>query len=125
MAYPYYKVNGVDILPLLAEGGFIWEENDIDSDESGRFLDGEMDRTRVTIKDKHTLKCRPLKLSESQMILQLIALHAFSSISTNIHPKYGTFDGTMYNNSRTAGIFRLDEDGDSKWENISFNFIQK
>ena len=125
MERPYYSVNGVDILPLLADGGFVWEENDVDSADSGRTLDGDMDRTRVALKDKHTLKCRPLLLSESMMILQLISLHAMSTIDTNIHPKQGKFTATMYNSSRTAGIFCLDEDGESEWENISFTFIQK
>lgn len=125
MAEPFYRVNGFNILPYLDQEGLQWEENDLDSDESGRTLDGMMHRTRVAIKDKHTLKCRPLKREEAHTVLQHIALHAMHTVSTNVHPKVDTFNAAMYNSSRSAGIYSLDEDNNVVWKGITFTLIQQ
>lgn len=123
MAAPYYTVNGVDILPYIADGGLVIEENDLDADGSGRTLDGVMHRTRVATKDKHTVKCMPLSTTDANTVLGAISGSAFVSVRTNVHPKYGLFSGTMYNSSRTASVLRLDENGDAMWDNISFTLI--
>ena len=123
MSAPYYRVNNVDILPYLVDRGLKIEENDLDADGSGRTLDGVMHRTIVARKDKHTLKCKPLKTSESQIVLNAISAGEFVSVSTNIHPKTGTFTGNLYNSARSAAVMRVDEDGSVLWDDISFTLI--
>lgn len=119
----YYNVNGINILPYIVEGGLTIEENDLDAEGSGRTLDGVMHRVLVARKDKHTIKCKPLTTTESNTVLSTISDGAFVSVSTNIHPKYGTYSGTMYNSSRTAAVLRIDDDGSAMWDNISFTLI--
>lgn len=123
MATPYYNVNNVPILSYIVDGGLKIEENDLDADGSGRTLDGIMHRTIVGRKDKHTITCRPLKTEEANIVLGAITNGAFVTVSTNIHPKTGSFTGTMYNSSRSAAVYRVDEDGDVVWDNISFTLI--
>ena len=123
MAAPYYRINNVSILPYLTDGGLVIEENDLDAEGSGRTLDGLMHRTVVSRKDKHTIKCKPLKTAEANIVLGAISSGAFVTVETNIHPKSGTFSGTMYNSARTAAVYRLDEDGNVLWDNIMFTLI--
>lgn len=125
MSAPYYTINGVPILPYIKDGGLTIDENDLDSEDSGRTLDGVMHRGRIAIKDKHTIMCRPLYTAESQIVINAISADEFVEVETNVHPKYGTVVKTMYNSSRTAAVFRLDEDGDAVWDNISFTLIER
>lgn len=123
MAAPYYNVNNVPFLPYIEDGGLVIEENDLDSEHSGRTLDGVMHRAVVARKDKHTIKCKPLKTAEANVVLNAISGAAFVTVETNIHPKVGTFSGRMYNSSRTAAVYRVDEDGYAVWTDISFTLI--
>ena len=125
MAYPYYRVNGVDILPYIADEGLQIEENDLDADGSGRYLDGDMERRVVARKDKHTIKCMPLTTAQANIVLQAISAGEFIEVQTNVHPKYGTIIKSMYNSARTAAVFSLDESGRAIWDNISFTLIEK
>ena len=123
MAAPYYRVNNVDILPYLTDGGLVIDENDLDAEGSGRTLDGVMHRTVVSRKDKHTIRCKPLPTADANTVLNAISSSAFVTVSTNIHPKVGTFSGKMYNSERTAAVYRLDDDGSVLWDNIAFTLI--
>lgn len=123
MSAPYYRINNVSILPYITDGGLVIDENDLDAEGSGRTLDGVMHRTVVSRKDKHTIKCKPLKTSEANIVLNAIGTSAFVTVETNIHPKVGTFTGQMYNSARTAAVYRLDEDGNVLWDNIMFTLI--
>lgn len=123
MAQPYYRVNNVDILPFIIDEGIEWEEEDLDAEGSGRTLDGVMHRTRVASKDQHSIRCKPLTTENANIVLQAVSGSAFVTVSTNIHPKYGTYTGTMYNSSRVAAVFRIDDDGSVLWDNIAFTLI--
>lgn len=113
------------MIPYIADEGLQIEENDLDADGSGRTLDGDMHRTIVARKDKHTVKCKPLPTAQANTVLSAISASAFVTVETNIHPKTGTYSGQMYNSSRTAAVLRLDEDGNAIWDNISFTLIGK
>ena len=123
MAAPYYTVNGISILPYIADEGLKIELNDLDADGSGRTLDGNMHRTVVAVKDKHTIMCKPLTTAQANIVLGAITAGAFVTVATNIHPRVGTFSGAMYNSSRSAAVLRLDEDGNALWDDISFTLI--
>ena len=121
----YYNVNSVNILPYIADGGLVIEENDLDAEGSGRTLDGVMHRILVARKDKHAIKCRPLTTEEANVVLQAISgtNTGIVAVSTNMHPKYGTYSGNMYNSTRTAAVYRIDDDDGVLWDNISFTLI--
>ena len=125
MAYPYYQINNVDILPFIQDEGLQIEENDIDAEGSGRYLDGEMERRVVARKDKHTIKCMPLSTTNANTVLQALSSGEFVTVQTNVHPKYGTVIKTMYNSARTAAVLVLDESGNAVWNNISFTLIER
>lgn len=121
----YYKINNVDILPYIISGGIQIEENDIDSQDSGRTLDGMMQRGVVARKDKHYIKCRKLTTAESNIVLQAVSASDFVSVETNIHPKNGAVVKSMYNSQRTAVVYRKQEDGTWLWDGIEFTLIER
>ena len=125
MAYPYYQINNVDILPFIQDEGLQIEENDIDAEGSGRYLDGEMERRVVARKDKHTIKCMPLSTANANTVLQALSSGEYVTVQTNVHPKHGTVIKTMYNSARTAAVLVLDESGNAVWNNISFTLIER
>lgn len=120
----YYKLNSVNILPYIAPQGLQIEENDVESPDAGRTLDGTMQRGIVARKDKHSVKCRPLTTAESNTVLQALRASEFITIETDLHPVFGTVIKTMYNSARTAAVL-LHKDNITLWDNISFTLIER
>lgn len=120
----YYKLNGVNILSYIAPQGLQIEENDVESPDAGRTLDGSMQRGIVARKDKHSVKCRPLTTAESNTVLQALRASEFITIETDLHPVFGTVIKTMYNSARTAAVL-LHTDNVTLWDNISFTLIER
>ena len=120
----YLRINGIDILPLVAKGGIKWTRNDIDSSNAGRTLDGTMHRGRVTTKDKLEVKCRPLKQSEVETLLNLIEPEYVTV--DYISPKVGARTGIQfYSNNVPASLWFVDPDGVAHWADISFPLVER
>ena len=124
MAAPYYRINGIDVLPYLRDEGLIWEENDIDAENSGRAMNGMMYRGLVARKDKHTLKFRKLSMADAQVVLNALN-QEYVTVSTNIHPKSGTKTITMYNSSRKTGVYTMSDDNTVKWAFEDMSLIER
>ncbi len=125
MAAPYFKVNGVDILPFIKEGGLKWQRNDVDSSKSGRTMDATMRRSRVAIKYRWDVTIRPLKTDEINMITALIE-PVFVDIETNIDPRHGHYYHSFYSNNVPATCVTIDpETGIAIWNEFSFPLIEQ
>lgn len=68
----HFEIDGVDITEYLNWDGIKYGTNDLDSEESGRTLDGKMHRSRVDTKIRWDLTTKKLTTAEARMILQLI-----------------------------------------------------
>lgn len=125
MEKPYYKINGVDILKYIEEGGLTWQRNDVDSAKAGRTMDATMHRGRVAVKIRYDVACRPLKTEDANIIMQLI-LPEFVTVETNLDPLYGTTIKTYYSNNVPATCMTVDPDtGIALWEGITFPLIEQ
>jgi hypothetical protein len=62
------KINGVDFMPFIAKQGVKWQRNDIDAPNSGRTMDGMMQRGRVATKIRLDITCRPLMAEEARQV---------------------------------------------------------
>lgn len=125
MDRPYYRVNGIDMIPFLVEGGVVWADEDIDGSDSGRTMDGVMHRELIATKDKHTLRFRELELDEIRLVKS-----AFKSqyvlVETNFHPgTAGNLIFTMYNSSRKAATSYLDENGNARFVMDEISLIER
>lgn len=121
----YFKVNGFNVLPYIEAGGLKWSENDIDSPQAGRTMDGLMHRGKVESKIKYEFKCWPLVTSEANIVINALQTE-YVDVETDIDPKNGTVAYQMYNSSRNSSCYVIDPStGIGKWHDLSFNLIQR
>lgn len=117
------SINGVDILPYVAHQGIKWQRNDLDAPDSGRTLDGVMQRARVSSKIRLDITCRPLKSDEAKIVLNAIYPEYVSVEYTD--PMQGLVTKQMYSNNNPASHMLLQPDGTEWWNDITFPLIER
>lgn len=117
-----FKVNGQDFTDFLPEGAIGWSRNDLDSDETGRTLDGLMHRTRIAIKRKLSITTRCLTTDEIMRLNSAIQ-EPFISV-TYLDPIDGVTTKTFYG-STVESTTQISFDGETYWTGTSFNLIEK
>ena len=118
-----FTVNGVDMTPYVAYGGFKWSRQDIDSPDTGRSMDGLMHRGRVATKIRLDITCRPLKAEELQIVLNAILPEYVTVVYDD--PMYGLVTKTMYANNNPA-VFQLNKsDGRQYWTGVTFPLVER
>ena len=117
------RINGIDILPYVAHQGIKWQRNDLDAPDSGRTLDGVMQRARVSSKIRLDITCRPLKSDEARIVLNAIYPEYVSVEYTD--PMQGLVTKQMYSNNNPASHMLLQSDGTEWWNDITFPLIER
>lgn len=117
------SINGVDMIPYIAQRGVKWQRSDLDAEDSGRTLDGVMHRGRVATKIRLDITCTPLRSSDAQTVLNAI-LPEFVSV-TYTDPMLGLVSKTMYSNNNPASFLMIDGEGVEWWEGITFPLIEQ
>ena len=115
-------VSSTDLTPYLVAGGFQWENNDVDSPDSGRDLNGTMRRQRVTTKAKITLNFR--RLTEAQLNTVITATKPETVSVTYRNPaSAANRTANFYSSSIKAGIPMV-IDGNVYYDGISLSLIE-
>ena len=132
------KIDGTDITDLIAFSGVKWSRNDVDGPNAGRNQQGEMIRDRVATKVRLDITCKPMKLSELRMLLNLL-LPEFVTVTYD-DPMYGVVSKTMYANNNPAEFLMRKEYNppqqwyichtdppppEEYWYNISFPLVER
>lgn len=125
MEAPYFKINGIDILPYTEDSGIKWQINDIDGPNAGRTMAGDMNRDRIVSKIRWDFSERPLRTEHANLVLN--AIHPeYVKVETNIDPMFGTYTKTFYSNNIPATCMTIDaESGVALWYGISFPLIER
>ena len=119
-----FKVNGVNMLPYVAYGGFKWQRNDIDGPDAGRDLTGRLRRNRVATKVKLDITCRPLKSSEAAIVLSAIKPE-YVTVEYYDPEAGAVLKKTMYANNNPA-VFQIQkDDGSVWWSGITFPLVEQ
>ena len=117
----------LDLLPYIAERGLQWSRNDVDSEESGRVMNTDMDRLRLGIKTRWDVSLRPLYTDELSPILNAI-LPEFIIVHCS-DPLFGERTVRFYSNNTPATGATIYDDGngnfDAEWEAATFPLIEK
>lgn len=125
MAAPYFKVNGVDLLPYIVEDGIEWTRNDINASDAGRdTLSGYAYVGLITSKIKAVVTCIDLWDEDSKIVLKAIRPE-YVTLETNLHPEYGKIVRTMYSNNVPAKTSTVNSDGSSVVTGISFPLVER
>lgn len=117
------EIDGVNILPYVAYQGIKWQRSDLDDPDSGRTLDGLLQRGRVATKIRLDITCRPLKSEEAAVVLNAI-LPEFVQVQYT-DPMYGLVTKTMYSNNNPATHMLIQPDGTEWWDDITFPLIEQ
>ena len=121
--YTTSRESGIDIAPLIEE--IKWSENDLDSPNAGRTLDGLMHRGKVTSKRRADIKLMPEKASVINPVLQIIRNEYFMC-ETDLAPSDGgVLYMTMYNSTRSGSIQIVNTDGVIMHKDVAFNIIER
>jgi len=114
--------DGIDIAPLIEE--IKWSENDLDSPNSGRTLDGLMHRGKVTSKRRADIKLTTKSASEISPVLAILRNEYFYCV-TDLAPGTEGVAMQMYNSTRSGGIQIINTDNVVMHKDVSFNIIQR
>ena len=120
-----FLIEGVDMVPYIAYNGLEYQLSDIDDTDTGRMMNGEMRRGKISDKDKWMLKFRPnLTTAEISTILtavtkQYVSVQFLSPRTATVVTK------TMYVGDRKAAHAIERENGTVYWKDLAFNLIER
>jgi len=117
------EIDGLDMLPYVAYGGFKWQRTDVDGEGAGRDLTGDLRRNRVATKRRLDITCRPLTSKEAQLVLTAIMPEWVNVRYTD--PQAGLIVRTMYSNNNPANFLIRKPNGIELWSGITFPLIEK
>lgn len=121
-------IGGVNFLPYLAEDGYEWSRNDVDSSNAGEVQDGTVRRDRVIIRRKMTVTVNsvdtPTMRALQQAILpQWVVVQFLDPLEGEVRTE------TFYSNNVacTAAKQHIKKDGtkEVKWKGFTFPLIAK
>lgn len=122
----YFEIDGINITPYLNWDGIKYGTNDLDSEEAGRTLDGEMHRSRVATKIRWDLTTKKLTTAEARMILQLIRPEWVTVKCLDLVEGYRTYQAYSNNHSIELEASGLDKvSGKLLWKEFPFPLIEK
>lgn len=122
MASFQLTIGSLDITNYVAVDGYDWEQNDIDSANSGRDMNGNMRRKVIARKDKLAVTCRPL--SEAKLSSLFSALKKkYVTVTYYLPETHGTRTATFYNSKRSVGV-RQEIDGHVVYNGAGFDLIE-
>lgn len=117
-------INGVDIVPYIAYGGFKWQRSDVDGPDAGRDLSGDLRRNRVATKRRLDITCRILRAREVSLVLSLI-MPEWVQVTYYDPQMGGVITKTMYSNNHPASFQIKHPDGTEWWSGVTFPLIEK
>ena len=118
-----FRINNVDCSGYVKHRGFKRTRNDVDGPDAGRTMDAKMHRNRVATKIRLDITCRPMKQSETQILLPLIE-NEYVQV-TYQDPAYGVVTKTMYSNNNPSSYCVLKSDGSEYWDGIDFPLVEQ
>lgn len=120
----FISIGGVDITPYMENEGFSWQRADLDSDETKRLSDGNLERHYVTTKYNITITCKPLLTPEASIVLKAIKPQTLEV--RYLDPEEGNYvTRTMYSNNIPAQVAWVNPDnGEVYWKGISFQLTE-
>lgn len=116
-------IDGVDFMPFIGKQGVKWQRNDIDASNSGRTMDGQMQRGRVATKIRLDITCRPLTAEEAMVVLNTI-LPEYVSVDYYDPMSGKRYNVEMYSNNNPAS-FLIEKPEDDWWGGITFPLIER
>ena len=111
-------INGHDYTAYVADEGFSWSRDDVDSERTVRVKTGRMRRDKITEKRNLSFTMRPMP---EHLAARLDTdLHA-PTFSVTYHDLHGDQTREFYCSQFPASLRQVTGGGGLLWEGISFN----
>lgn len=118
MAKMILVINGHDYSKWIADGGFSWSRDDLDSEKTVRVKSGNMRRDKITEKRNLTYTMRPMPES---LAAQLDTdLHA-ATFNATYHDLHGEQKRKFYCSQFPANLRQVIDENNLMWDGISFS----
>lgn len=114
------KINNHDYSQYVQRKGLDWSRNDLDSDKTGRTMDGIMHRAKVAVKRTCAYKLMELPRAVLAQLDDDLSATTFSATYLDLH---GVQTKTFYCSSFKASCEQVDGD-DSVWDDAAFTMIE-
>ena len=118
------EIDGVNIVPYIAFGGFQWQRSDLDGPGSGRDLSSALHRNRLGTKRRLDVTCRPLTSKEVRIVLTAI-MPEWVSVRYYDPQQGAVITRTMYSNNNPASYMIKHPDGTEWWNGVTFPLTEK
>lgn len=117
-----FTIGDIDFLPYIAFQGLTWTKNDLNSNNSGRTLDGIYHRGKIADKVELKVDIRPLTTQDANIVLN--AINDETIVVKYTDPREGLVVKNMFCESLPASYMQLDENGVEWWNGISFTLTE-
>lgn len=111
-------INGHDYTRYIADDGYDWSRDDVDSEKTVRVKTGSMRRDKIT--EKRNLSFRMLPMPEELAAQLDTDLHA-PEFSVQYQDLHGQQTRKFYCTKFPAKLRQVFRDGTQMWDGISFN----
>ena len=119
-----FMIDGKDMTPYVAYGGFKWQRSDIEGSNAGRDLTGRLRRNRIATKIRLDITCRLLKSDEVHTVLSAI-MPEYVTVRY-YDPEAGmVLEKKMYSNNNPASFQIRKPDGTIWWSGVTFPLIEQ
>lgn len=118
------EIDGVDIVPYIAYGGFQWQRADVDGPGAGMDLSGILRRNRVRTRRRLDVTCRPLKSNEVSIVLTAI-MPEWVTVRYYDVQEGQIVTRVMYSNNNPASYLQRHRNGDEWWGGVTFPLIEQ
>lgn len=120
-----FEIDGVDITPYIAFSGLKFTASDLDSEEAGRTLDGNLRRSRVATKVRWDVPTRQLRTAELQHLFSLIKKEWVTLRASD--PYFGLRSARFYSNNNNVSmkITSKTSEGEELWDSFTFPLIEE
>lgn len=120
-----FEINGMNIVPYIAEDGIEWTANGIDGPDAGRDLSATMDRDLVAYKASGKITCVWMT-KETALRLHAAIMPEFVTVRTDTIPWIsGVTTRQMYSNNMGSKLMQEYSDGTKEYADISFPLIER
>lgn len=119
-----FSIDGTNILPYIAHGGLKWQRADVDGQNAGRDITGDLIRDRKAIKYRWDVTCKPLTAQEMSTILSLIEPEWVSVTYTDPVTNAETTQ-QMYANNFGMNYLMLTRKGVDYYTGLTFPLVMK
>lgn len=113
--------NWHDYTRYVRGGGYSWDEEDLDSENTVRLKSGTLRRDKITEKINTSLSMRDMDRMTLRQLRRDLK-HAPTYKAKILDPE-GVIESTFYSSSVSATL-EFTENGNDIWRNVSFNVIE-